>query len=90
MTWQKKGKIITLFHVKIVALLNNNMYLALLHPFLSSSKISTLAEVNSSWKDLGTGAGYHNVLSKLDDHSVMSATLVIDSIKKTDITGESY
>ena len=66
------------------------MYFALLHPFLSSSKISTLAEENSSWKDLGTGAGYHNVLSKLDDHSVMSATLVIDRIKKTDITGESY
>ena len=66
------------------------MYFALSHHFLSSSKISTLAEVNSSWKDLGTGAGYHNVLSKLDDHSVMSATLVIDRTKKSDITGKLY
>jgi len=66
------------------------MYFALSQYFLSSSKISTLADENSRWKDLETGAGYHNVLSKLDDPSVMSATLVIDRIKKTDITGESY
>ena len=32
-TWQKKGKIKTLFHIKIVALLNNNMYFALSHHF---------------------------------------------------------